>query len=264
MATKKSTKENESEVNPVEVKTEEMSREMMDEMHAESPEMIEDVSGEPGENQEASDETGYQEQAMSGLEVDPDPDAVLTETDPRPIFLVVTKSEALSVLITKAILKHYTGEISAIVPYFDTEMTLVEKITDFISGSENEKIILMDGIMPVNMFTIGDIEAIYGVRDRHGWNHNVHAPLLLERTKIVELLEENQNISDHDFIQKYTQKFRGELLPVITDWKTDSFTLPIVSENPSTETLKYYLPRKRWFYVSDKAAKVVLGFFNEE
>lgn len=187
----------------------------------------------------------------------------LPETVNRVIFLVVTKSEDLAILAAQAIKKYFTGVIGAIVPSFDDGLSLVEKVTDSISRWENEKIILMDGIVPVNRFTPGDVEAVYGVRDHHGWNHNVHTPVLLERTKIVELLEESPDVSDQDFIQKYIGKFHEGMLPVITDWKTDTFTLPIVSENPSFETLRSYLPNKRWFYVSDKSEIAVLRFFNE-
>jgi len=243
MSTKKSNQKKETVSNPVEEKTAELIQETVD-LNGDNSNVEPDVEQLP----------------------DREPGKIhgtISEKVNRVIFLVITKNEDLAILASQAIKKYFTGEIEAIVPNFDDSLSLVDKVTDFISRFENEQFILMDGIVPVNRFTLGDVQAVYGVRDRHGWNHNVHTPVLLERIKIVELLEEFPDISDQDFIQKYVRKFHGDLLPVITDWKTDTFTLPIVSENPSSETLRSYLPDKRWFYISDKSAIAMLKFFNE-
>lgn len=180
-----------------------------------------------------------------------------------PIVLVVTKNEKLAELISTCIVKEFDTPVAMIIPDYDPEKSLVEKITDLIATFEHETVILFDSILPVNRFFMQDVGTIYAERNKEGWNYNAKTPVVLERSKIVELLEEKTDISDAGFLNAYFRKFHADILPVVTDWRNDTFTLPIVSENPSIKTLFEYQPQKRWFYVSDTSANAVLKFFNE-
>lgn len=180
-----------------------------------------------------------------------------------PIVLVVTKNEKLAKVISDCIVQQFDITFAAIIPDYDPEKSLVEKITDMISSHENETVILFDSLVPVTPFSLQDVITIYAERTKEGWNYNAKTPVALERSKIVGLLEENPDISDANFLNAYFRKFHADILPVVTDWRNDTFTLPIVSENPSIKTLFEYQPQKRWFYVSDTSANAVLKFFNE-
>ena len=180
-----------------------------------------------------------------------------------PIVLLIMSNEELHRLAADKIVKHYKCELSAIPTSINLngEESLVEKIVNFISTLENEEIILMDGIIPVNNFTKADVEAIYATRTPNGWNYAVHTPVLLKRSKIVELLEEKPEIADKDFVPAYINKFHADKLPIVMNWMDDTFTLPIVSENPSHKTLNSCLEYKRWFWVSEKSTHAVTKYF---
>lgn len=184
----------------------------------------------------------------------------------EPLVLVVTKNEKLAELISACIVQQFSTPIAMIIPDYDPEKSLVEKITDLIATYEHEEVILFDSILPVNRFTMVDIISIYAerIQNSHDYNYNAKTPVLLERSKIVELLEEKPDISDTEFLNAYFLKFHANVLPVVTDWRNDTFTLPIISENPSRKILMDYQPRKRWFYISDTSANAVLKLFSEE
>src|SRR5690554_3550366 len=181
-----------------------------------------------------------------------------------PIVLLIMGNEELHKIAADKIVKHYKCELSAIPTSINLngEESLVEKIVNFISTLENEEIILMDGIIPVNNFTKADVEAIYATRTPNGWNYAVHAPVLLKRSKIVELLEEMPEIADKDFVPAYINKFHADKLPIIMAWQDDTFTLPIISEKPVAKTLDKYAKTKRWFWVSKKASDEVTRYFS--
>ncbi|ULB35640.1 hypothetical protein [Proteiniphilum propionicum] len=185
------------------------------------------------------------------------------EVNSKPIVLLIMGNDKLHRLAADKIVKHYQGELSAIPTSINLngEESLVEKIVNFISTWENEEIILMDGIIPVNNFTRADVEAIYATLSNGKWNYSVHAPVLLERSKIVELLEEMPEIEDKDFVPAYVNKFHADKLPIVMFWGEDTFTLPIVSENPSHKTLNSCLEYKRWFWVSEKSTHAVTKYF---
>lgn len=184
------------------------------------------------------------------------------EVNSKPIVLLIMGNDKLHRLAADKIVKHYQGELSAIPTSINNGESLVEKIVNFISSWENEEIILMDGIIPVNNFTRADVEAIYASIANGNWNYSVHAPVLLERSKIVELLEEMPEISDKDFVPAYVKKFHADKLPVIMAWQDDTFTLPIISEKPVAKTLDKYAKTKRWFWVSKKASDEVTRYFS--
>lgn len=179
-----------------------------------------------------------------------------------PIVLVVTKNEKLAELISISIDNKFDSPVAAIIPDYDPEKSLVEKITDMISSHENETVILFDSLVPVTPFSLQDVITIYAERTKEGWNYNAKTPVALERSKIVGLLEENPDISDANFLNAYFRKFHADILPIVTDWRNDTFTLPIVSENPPFKTLFEYQSKKRWFYVSDASVNAVLKFSN--
>lgn len=188
--------------------------------------------------------------------------ARVDEVNNKPIVLLIMSNEKLFSFAADRIVEHYDGELAAIPANLGfKDKTLVEKIVDFISTWENEEIILMNGIIPVNKFTRGDVEAVYAILSQGKFNYTVHTPVLLERSKIVELLEETPEIDDKDFVPAYIKKFHGDKLPLLMDWKTDTFTLPIVSLQPSHATLTNALSNKRWFWVSDKSMPAVIDFF---
>lgn len=182
-----------------------------------------------------------------------------------PIVLLIMGNEELHKIAADKIVKHYQGELFAIPANISliNEESLVEKIVNFISTWENEEIILMDGIIPVNNFTRADVEAKYATLSNGKWNPSVHAPVLLERSKIVELIENTPEIADKDFIPAYITRFHADKLPIIMFWGEDTFTLPIVSENPSHKTLNSCLEYKRWFWVSEKSTPAVTKYFAE-
>lgn len=179
-----------------------------------------------------------------------------------PIVLLIMGNDELHRHAAAEIIEHFQSQIASIPTIkFNGEESLVEKIVDFITTWEYEEIILMDGIIPVNNFTRADVEAIYATRTPNGWNYAVHAPVLLERSKIVELLEEMPEIADKDFVPAYINKFHADKLPIVMNWMDDTFTLPIVSENPSHKTLNSCLEYKRWFWVSEKSTPAVTKYF---
>lgn len=177
-----------------------------------------------------------------------------------PIVLVVTKSELLAEAISKNLIELFMHGMHAIIPNFDPGMSLVEKITDLIANYENEVVVVFDSLVPVNVFGMHDLH-IFAERAGDDWNYNTKTPVVLEREKIVELLEEKPDIPDGAFLNAYFRKFYPDILPTVVDWRNDTFTLPIVSEKPSKATLKEYLSRKRWYYVSDASTNAVLEFF---
>lgn len=188
--------------------------------------------------------------------------ARIDEVNNKPIVLLIMSNEELFSFAADRIVEHYDGELAAIPANLGfKDKTLVEKIVDFISTWENEEIILMNGIIPVNKFTRGDVEAVYAILSQGKFNYTAQTPILLHRSKIVELLEEMPEIADKDFIPAYIQKFHSDKLPILLFWKEDTFTLPIVSLQPSHTTLTEGLRNKRWFWVSDKSAPAVIQYF---
>lgn len=234
---------------------------------AENPE--EEMSEDTGPADQVPQENNPAEQEITvdnpGNETSQDPAVNSDEAyNHLPIVLVVTKNEQLAELISTCIIKEFDTPVAMIIPDYDPEKNMVEKLTDLISTFENETVILFDSIIPVNKLYMHDIGTIYAERTKEGWNYNTKTPVLLERSKIVELLEEKPDISDADFLNEYFRKFYPGRLPTVVDWRNDTFTLPIVSDNPSFKILWDYVSRKRWFYVSDVSANAVLKFFHEE
>lgn len=181
----------------------------------------------------------------------------------KPIVLVVTKSEKLAEVASRSIAHFFEADVRAIVVNFDPEMNLVEKLADCISTYENETVILFDSIVAVNKFFLQDVGAIYAERSRIGWDYNAKTPVVLERSRIVDLLESIPDLSGKDFIQSYFETFHGDELPLVTDWRIDTFTLPVVSVNPSHKTLNDLLRFKRWVHVSEASVDAMLDFFSE-
>ena len=76
-------------------------------------------------------------------------------------------------------------------------------------------------------------------------NYGTHTPVLYEKSKLMEMLErfpeaESGVLLSSLFIN--SQAFPA--LPVVLNWKTDQFLLPVISQNPDEQKAKELLRRK--------------------
>ena len=198
-----------------------------------------------------------------------------------PIIMLVAHNSKFAEVASKNFVENFNEDIEALVVRYPSEdKSVFDLLLELIADYGTEKIILLDNIISVSPFTMADLEVLKAqprvslndktirvLKDSNlpVTDFRTKTPVVLERSKIVQLIEENQSVdfNEVDFLSVYFNRFFSQFKPILTDWQNDSFTLPVVSEKPSHDVLKAQLQRKRWFAVSAKSLDAVLDFFNE-
>lgn len=76
-------------------------------------------------------------------------------------------------------------------------------------------------------------------------NYGTHTPVLFEKSKLVEMLERFPEAeSGVLFSSLYFNSQAFPAHPVVLNWKTDQFLLPVISQNPDEQKAKELLRRK--------------------
>lgn len=76
-------------------------------------------------------------------------------------------------------------------------------------------------------------------------NYGTHTPVLFEKTKLVEMLDRFPEAeSGVLFSSLYFNSQAFPAHPVVLDWKTDQFLLPVISQKPDEQKAKELLQRK--------------------
>lgn len=76
-------------------------------------------------------------------------------------------------------------------------------------------------------------------------NYGTHTPVLFEKSKLVEMLERFPEAeSGVLFSSLYFNSQAFPAYPVVLDWKTDQFLLPVISQKPDEQKAKELLQRK--------------------
>lgn len=76
-------------------------------------------------------------------------------------------------------------------------------------------------------------------------NYGTHTPVLLEKSKLMEMLERFPEAeSGVLFSSLYFNSQAFPAHPVVLNWKTDQFLLPVISQNPDEQKAKELLRRK--------------------
>lgn len=76
-------------------------------------------------------------------------------------------------------------------------------------------------------------------------NYGTHTPVLFEKSKLVEMLERFPEAeSGVLFSSLYFNSQAFPAYPVVLDWKTDQFLLPVISQKPDEQKAKELLQKK--------------------
>lgn len=76
-------------------------------------------------------------------------------------------------------------------------------------------------------------------------NYGTHTPVLFEKSKLMEMLERFPEAeSGVLFSSLYFNSQAFPVHPVVLNWKTDQFLLPVISQNPDEQKAKELLRRK--------------------
>lgn len=76
-------------------------------------------------------------------------------------------------------------------------------------------------------------------------NYGTHTPVLFEKSKLMEMLERFPEAeSGVLFSSLYFNSQAFPTHPVVLNWKTDQFLLPVISQNPDEQKAKELLRRK--------------------
>lgn len=76
-------------------------------------------------------------------------------------------------------------------------------------------------------------------------NYGTHTPVLFEKSKLVEMLERFPEAeSGVLFSSLYFNSQAFPAYPVVLDWETDQFLLPVISQKPDEQKAKELLQRK--------------------
>ena len=146
---------------------------------------------------------------------------------------------------------------------------------------EEERIVIMSDRMsllrPVTLADIALLKAEVGangnqtvllLRDWQGskvkvHNYRTNMPAMFFKSALIPVLDfvmNSKGVADFDLPTAYFNLIYSELMPVLLEWTTDSWLLPIISENPDMERVRTYWMKKKFVYFSDRYGKDIIAW----
>lgn len=140
-------------------------------------------------------------------------------------------------------------------------------------------IILSDRMMLLRPVSIADIALLKALPENEGnktvtllaerlnkdkrrlWNYQNNMPFYAFTDTLEKLLRylEEQKMLELHLPTAYNNLLYEELQPTLLDWKTDGWLLPVVTEQPSMDAVKKFLPKKKFLFVSEKSQQKVIS-----
>ena len=146
---------------------------------------------------------------------------------------------------------------------------------------EDERIVIMSDRMillrPVTLADIALLKAEVGANGNQtvqllsDWqgskvkvhNYKTNMPAMFFKSTLVDVLDfvmGSKGVVDFDLPTAYFNLIYSELMPVLLEWTTDSWLLPIISENPDMERVRTYWMKKKFVYFSDRYGKDIIAW----
>lgn len=146
---------------------------------------------------------------------------------------------------------------------------------------EVERIVIMSDRMsllrPVTLADIALLKAEVGangnqtvhlLRDWQGskvkvHNYRTNMPAMFFKSTLIPVLDfvmNSKGVADFDLPTAYFNLIYAELMPVLLEWTTDSWLLPVISENPDMERVRTYWLKKKFLYISDRYGKDIIAW----
>ena len=146
---------------------------------------------------------------------------------------------------------------------------------------EDERIVIMSDRMsllhPVNIADIALLKAEVGANGNQtvqlisDWqgskvkvhNYKTNMPAMFFKSSLIEILDfvvGSKGVVDFDLPTAYFNLLYADLTPLLLEWSTDSWLLPIVSENPNMDRVRTYWMKKKFLYISDRYGKDIIAW----
>lgn len=157
--------------------------------------------------------------------------------------------------------------------FIECSDTTNRRVALAVEQAETERIVLMTDrmhlIRPVLLSDIAVLKADEKPTDttkmlpnevlpKHGkkfYNFDVQMPVMMLRTPLRDLLEytEKKFNPGYDIPTVYFNLIYSDFLPIIVNWSSDGWVLPVVSANPDQKKVEKFLATKKFIYFFESA-----------
>ena len=165
--------------------------------------------------------------------------------------LIIGQHEPIARLSMQSVAKNLTGVDADIRLVRETDGDIVDLLQEVLETVSTERVILMtEQMMILNPVTLADIACVKDVRDGKTLLYDVPIPVMVYKSVLLQMLSETYGgykglgylINDY-FSYTLPDGFR----PIsLGDWRTSSWHLPVISENPKIDVLDKYCQWKKF------------------